>query len=519
METAKRRISQIRFTGGFDHRGFLALLAPFVLLTASCGDRVAPAPRLVLLYAPCSVGKQFLSPWNDSLSFTPNLAAFAAKSTVFARHQTETGQSGIAYASLFSGSQADHHRVYRHPATLSDDLYLIAEAYAQAGYETFFWNGHATTKAGLNYSQGVADENHFSERLEAGDDRFVEILGRLARDPEYKAFVVTNLKVTHGPYRKKPVARFMREYPAETLGVEWAEVEKYTALYHKNHFALTWNHTATLQRLEIGQDLPKFADVIELLYRANINYLDRLFGNVLDAIVAKDLMNESLIVFTADHGEVLYRESATFKWTHSMLLDHEVLGVPLIIHSPRPPATTARYAGVTRSTDVFPTMAGLSNIELPTDRGIRGVDLSPVLTSGRPALNLLAYSHTTVLVKRVFHQMYQKQHERDWLEARRFFPDESVDHIWVAVRSGDEWFKHRKLENGSWTTQAFDLAADPEASRDVFDARDARHVAIRDDLLAYKAMLVRRHSGEQAGDHPLSDRQEDELLRSLGYIQ
>jgi hypothetical protein len=171
--------------------------------------------------------------------------------------------------------------------------------------------------------------------------------------------------------------------------------------------------------------------------------------------------------------------------------------------------------------DVFPTMAGLSNIELPEDRGIQGVDLSEALTGGLPALDLRAYSHTTVLINSVFRQMYQKQHERNWLEARSFFPDERVDHIWVAVRSGDEWFKHRKLEDGSWTTQAFDLAADPEAKRDVFDAGDPRHVALRDDLLAYKAMLVRTHgqSGEQAIDDALSDQLEDELLRDLGYIQ
>ncbi len=264
-----RSTSQCRPSGGFDPRrrlSLLALLAPLALLAAGCRDPASPAPRLVLLYAPCSVGKQFLSPWNESLSFTPNLAEFAAKSTVFARHQTETGQSGISYASLLSESQADHHRVYRHPATLSDDLYLVAEAYTEAGYETFYWNGHPATTAGLNYAQGVAPENHFSKALVAGDRRFVKILDRLARDPGYKAFVVTNFAVTHGPYKKKYVARFMEEYPAETLGVRWAEVQKYGALYYANTFALTWNHAETLQTLEIGEDLPKLASVIELLY-------------------------------------------------------------------------------------------------------------------------------------------------------------------------------------------------------------------------------------------------------------
>jgi len=304
------------------------------------------------------------------------------------------------------------------------------------------------------------------------------------------------------------------------LGVSKADIQKYADLYRNNHLGLTWNHAATLERLNIASDLAKFASVIEVLYRANINHLDGLFGDVVDAITSRDLLGRSLVVFTADHGEVLYRESATFPWTHSMLLDHEVLGVPLIIHSPRLP-TTASYEGVTRSMDVFPTMAGLSNIELPEDRGIQGVDLSEALTGGLPALDLRAYSPTAVLINSVFRQMYQKQHERNWLEARSFFPDERVDHIWVAVRSGDEWFKHRKLEDGCWTTQAFDLAADPEAKRDVFDADDPRHVALRDDLLAYKAMLVRSHREreEQPLEHGLPDQQEDELLRSMGYIQ
>jgi len=494
------------------------LLAVFAVAATGCGPVARSEPRLVLLYAPCSVGKKFLSPWNDSVSYTPNLARFARESIVFERHQTETGQSGIAYASILSGSQADHHGVYRHPAVLADDLYLISEAYADAGYETFFWNGHPMTRDELNYAQGVPDENHFSKALLADDPRFVEILEQLERDPEYKAFVVTNMATTHGPYKRAPVARFVLEHPTDTLEVTRAELRRFGDLYHDNYFGLTWNHTATLQKLGISAALPTLSRVIELLYRANISHLDHLFGNVLDAITRKGLMPESLIVFTADHGEVLYRDSATFKWTHSMLLDHEVLGVPLMIHAPG--IAAGRYAGVTRSIDVFPTMAGLSNI-LPHDRGTQGVDLSRVLSGDEPTPELLAYSHTTVLVEKVFRQMYQPRYQHNWLEARKFFPDDDVRHIWVAVRSGDEWFKYRKLEDGSWATQAFDLAADPDANHDIFDSNPSRHVAIRDQLIAYKSMLIRAYeqSHDRTGKHRLSDEQEQEMLRGLGYIQ
>ena len=67
-----------------------------------------PQPRLVLLFAPCTVSTAFLSPYNEEVDFTPNLQAFAERSVVFQRHQTEAGQSGPAYAAIFSGGQADH---------------------------------------------------------------------------------------------------------------------------------------------------------------------------------------------------------------------------------------------------------------------------------------------------------------------------------------------------------------------------------------------------------------------------
>ena len=140
---------------------------------------------------------------------------------------------------------------------------------------------------------------------------------------------------------------------------------------------------------------------------------------------------------------------------------------------------------------------------------------------GIPPPELLAYSHTTVLIKSVFQQMYHKRFERNWLEARQLFPDQRAKQIWVAVRSGDEWFKHRKRPDRSWTTQAFDLGSDPGATRDVFDPGDPRHVSIREGLLAYKSMLVSGYNAQQeeAIRHRLSDQQDGELLRDLGYIE
>lgn len=66
-------------------------------------------PRLVILYATCSLNRDYLQPYDPAVGFTPNLAGFGAGAVVFDRHDTEAGQSRIAFASLFSGDHAMDH--------------------------------------------------------------------------------------------------------------------------------------------------------------------------------------------------------------------------------------------------------------------------------------------------------------------------------------------------------------------------------------------------------------------------
>ena len=142
----------------------LCLVSALAWLSLAIATGCTPAPRpprLVVLYAPCTVNKDYLAPYAEQVTYTPHLARFARDSAVFTRHYTEAGQSGIAYASIFSGGQADHHKAFRHPVHLPDELNLAAEIFADAGYETFFWNGHRMASHELGYGQGVDRSNAF----------------------------------------------------------------------------------------------------------------------------------------------------------------------------------------------------------------------------------------------------------------------------------------------------------------------------------------------------------------------
>ncbi len=110
-----------------------------------------------------------------------------------------------------------------------------------------------------------------------------------------------------------------------------------------------------------------------LRYRANCTWMDSLFGRVMDKLRAKGLLDNCLIVYASDHGEMLGERY--YRFNKYCLFDASVR-VPLIV------AGTAVPVG-RRGTldhrpaellDIFPTVLEAA--------GVRGV-------SGKPGLNLL----------------------------------------------------------------------------------------------------------------------------------
>ena len=147
-----------------------------------------------------------------------------------------------------------------------------------------------------------------------------------------------NFSVTHGPYRIGHLDELCGSYPDECGALE--DRERFNAHYDtythpSNYRALSFDFPNAAPRLGLtGQRLEEFAAVLELAYKSNVFYLDQLFGEIVDAIDGAGLVEESLITFVADHGEILYRDNAHFQWTHGLQLAPEVLTVPAFLLAP-----------------------------------------------------------------------------------------------------------------------------------------------------------------------------------------
>ena len=109
-------------------------------------------------------------------------------------------------------------------------------------------------------------------------------------------------------------------------------------------------------------------------YSASISFLDAQVGRVLDALDTTGLAENTIVVFTSDHGYHMGEHGLYQK----MSLFEESARVPLLIAAPgRCEAGGAAKSPVSQ-VDLFPTLAALCSVEPP--KNLQGQSLVPLLS-------------------------------------------------------------------------------------------------------------------------------------------
>jgi len=245
----------------------------------------------------------------------------------------------------------------------------------------------------------------------------------------------------HGPYRRsdEEVERF-RDYLVPPYPTE-EKIED-----HQEWDA--WRSAATpgvadkgLKHVE-AHSIDDRDTLNELIshYDAEIRYVDRWFGALLDHLRDCGVYDETLVVVTADHGEEfgehgVYREHwSTYDGTQR---------VPLLV---KPPADSDSELGardhLVTNVDLAPTLADYAGVEAPD--AWQGQSLRPVLRDG----------------------------ESDWRD--RIVVDHGLYTAQRMVRT-DRWKFVRTYHPGMWAgvtpdRQLFDMQNDPWEQDDVSDA-------------------------------------------------
>jgi arylsulfatase A-like enzyme len=147
----------------------------------------------------------------------------------------------------------------------------------------------------------------------------------------------------------------------EEVGWRYDAPERFEALYDAS-------------RLERRPNVPdSFARSCLPGYFGAVSALDEAFQRLMHALDQQGLRDDTIVVLSSDHGEMLGSHGMMTKNTYY----EESIGIPLLMRFPGRLAPS-RTSAITNHVDLMPTILGLAGVPCPA---VDGTDLSPHLLS------------------------------------------------------------------------------------------------------------------------------------------
>lgn len=347
-----------------------------LLAIYSCTKKTEKKPNIIFVFADQwrtqDVG------YNDNKQVhTPTLDNLAKESVVFTNAVSGCPVCCPYRASLLTGQYPLTHGVFYNDKPLDPKANSMAKIYKNAGYQTAYigkWhlNGHnpgeKTFDARLKFIPKERRQGFdFWQVLECTHDYnnsfYYEDTPERLKWPEYDAIAQTKSAVGYINNKSKKDEPFL-------LMLSWGPPhapyqtapEKYRAMYSPGDIKL---------RPNVPEEFQQTAKKEIAGYYAHIAALDDCVKELLAAVKESGIEENTIFVFTSDHGDMLRSHGMTKKqkpWDESLL-------VPFLLRYPKKLGSTQKQIEMPINTpDILPTLLGLSNIKVPET--IEGTDYS-----------------------------------------------------------------------------------------------------------------------------------------------
>ncbi len=319
----------------------LGLTLLFGCLLAGCAGE-PEALVSVLLVSPDSLRVDRLPPWNHRAEApTPHLERLAARGTRYANAWASSPWTAPSMVSVMTGLYPTSHGVAYRDDTTPSSLPTLPRLLAAEGYEigNFSFFSQISYFRHLGLGEAVPGLRHGT--VAEGFDRWLEGL-----PPDRRFFAWVHLLETHLPYGASGYRAQQASVPGSTGLVE-AQV----------------NAVVPVGSVEFE---PGDRRRLIELYDADVAAMDRALGRLLDALEKHRRLENTLVVFVADHGEELLDHGWIGHASTAIeaRLVPEILRVPLILAGPGVPAGEVR-ADLVQQVDVLPAVTRLLELETP----------------------------------------------------------------------------------------------------------------------------------------------------------
>lgn len=254
---------------------------------------------------------------------------------------------------------------------IPESVASLAETFAGLGYRTAGYFANPSLHAGNGFARGF--DTFYSPDAPAAIERHADDVNRRAvpwlqahRDRLF--FLYVHYIDPHDPYVNPEIVDGRSPWFDDPGGINGR-----------------WIHgvyTGNVPVLDLEREVRHFT----ALYDSEIRYVDRAIGELL-ASMPPEVLAETLIVLTADHGEELHDHGG---WKHGHTLYEDQIHVPLIFRWDGRIPAGRRIPGTVRLVDLAPTLVAAAGGEVPGSW--QGEDLLPALRDDSPLPRLAAFA-------------------------------------------------------------------------------------------------------------------------------
>ncbi len=445
-----------------------------------------------------------LSVYNNEVDTTPNLKEFSEVSITFKKAYSTIGSTRESMSSIMTGLYPQNNGVRGLGYNLDSKHYTLAEILRDNGYKTAIFSRNSilgSSKIGpSSMLQGV-------EEIDWGpyiNDLILTTIIYRSRisDSLFKAGLIrqqnnaeecTN-RVVHWLKKNKDNRFFIwihymdphwKYIPPETYR------EKYSTGF-KGDFVV--NNGIKYPGLIFNKvkSEPQVPEALAL-YDALTNYIDDQVGIVIDTLRELDLYDNTIIVFTSDHGEAFGEHGVYF--SHHIYTYDEELSVPLIMKMPGNEYSGSEVNDPVSLVQFMPTILDTIGIDY-SKRQFDGETLHTLLDKKKQDNIVFAESY------RVNHVDKERKYYQGIKGQWRMIVAQPWKLILIPHPDGD-------------ILELYNLEKDPKEKMDLSDERKDIAIKLEKRLRQWIDMDPNKDDTSKMNITPEHER----ILRQLGYIQ
>jgi arylsulfatase A-like enzyme/lipopolysaccharide biosynthesis regulator YciM len=333
---------------------YFAAIIIFILISANgCKsekkDAPKPQPYNLLLISIDTVRADYLQLYNPKGAPTPNLIRLAQIGFLFTDAISQVPFTLPSHCTMLTGTYPMKHLVQENVGSkLGDDAITLAEVLKSNGYQTAGFIGALVLESGTGIEQGF--------------DTFDDVFVRENKIMEDRSGI------------QKDAGSVKRSF------LRWLDQKNSAPFFSFVHF---YDAHAPYD------PPPPFTPPVreaKALYRGELQYVDSVIGEIVDELSRRNLLSQTIIVITGDHGEMLGEHGES---GHGFFIYQQSLHIPLLIlvpgHQP------GKSDNVVELVDLMPTILDLLRVKIP--ESVQGKSVAAVL-NGSKAPGKIAYSES-----------------------------------------------------------------------------------------------------------------------------